>query len=57
MNIPGIKEILAVVNNMPEQFDALITRLDRVATSLDRVVELLEDNNRLLEDANINSRS
>lgn len=41
MNIPGIKEILAVVNNMPEQFDTLVQRLDRV-------VELLEETNELL---------
>jgi hypothetical protein len=41
VNIPGIKEILAVVNNMPDQFDALVQRLDRV-------VELLEETNELL---------
>ena len=49
MNIPGMKEILGVVGQMPEQFDALVQRLDRV-------VELLEETNRLLADANINSR-
>lgn len=41
MKIPGIDDILVVVKKMPEQFDSLVTRLDRV-------VELLEETNELL---------
>lgn len=45
MNIPGMGEILAVVKNMPGQFDTLVQRLDRV-------VELLEETNELLRSKN-----
>lgn len=44
MNIPGIKEILVVVNNMPAQFEALVQRLDRVVELLEQTNELLRSN-------------
>lgn len=45
MNIPGMSEILTTLRQMPIQFDALVTRLDRV-------VELLEETNELLRSDN-----
>lgn len=50
ISVPGLNDIIAVVKNMPAQFDALVQRMDRM-------IELQEQANRLLEDANINSRS
>lgn len=44
LGIPDLGAVIEATSKMPEQFEALVTRLDRV-------VELLEEQNRLLENA------
>lgn len=45
IQIPGLTEIIGVVKNMPEQFEALVSRMDRM-------IELQKETNLLLREAN-----
>jgi len=49
LGIPDLGAVIEATSKMPEQFDALVSRLDRV-------VELLEEQNEILQQVKSNYR-